>query len=368
MWQFTENKQWEYLKQTFDWVHDMHGVPQDPIFHAEGDVAIHTQMVLNSLLELREYQQLDPQQQEILWTAALMHDIEKRTTTIIEADGRITSAGHAKKGEKTVRELLYCNYPTPFEIREQIAKLVRYHGLPLWIFEKENPEQALIKASLEVNMKMLTMLARADVLGRQCNDKQELLYKIDLFEAFCQELTCWEHPKFFASNFCRFSYFQQSDYYTNTPLFDDTQTTVILMAGIAGSGKDTFIQKYYPNMNVISLDAIRTELQISPTDKKGNGQVVQYAKKLAKELLHKKIPFIWNATNITQSMRMQLIQLFSTYKASIKIVYLEVPYRSLLQQNKNRQAVVPTDVIHRMISKLEIPSQWEAHEVEYYVV
>ncbi|SUC46446.1 Uncharacterised protein [Providencia stuartii] len=57
------------------------GVPQDALHHAEGDVATHTQMVLAALEALPEYQQLPVLQQNIVWAAALLHDVEKRTTT-----------------------------------------------------------------------------------------------------------------------------------------------------------------------------------------------------------------------------------------------------------------------------------------------
>ena len=49
MWTISENKQWADLESRFDWLKRMKGVPQDARYHAEGDVAIHTQMVLEAL-------------------------------------------------------------------------------------------------------------------------------------------------------------------------------------------------------------------------------------------------------------------------------------------------------------------------------
>lgn len=100
MWQISENKAWDYLEQQFNWVRVMKDVPQDPLHHAEGNVAVHTQMVLAALLQLPGYQQLPPVQQEVLWAAALLHDVEKYSTTETTPDGRITSAGHARKGKE----------------------------------------------------------------------------------------------------------------------------------------------------------------------------------------------------------------------------------------------------------------------------
>jgi hypothetical protein len=211
-----DNQTWEYWSARYDWVRQMDNVPQDPIHHAEGNVAVHTQMVLEALTSLPEYKELTQTEQSILWYAALMHDIEKRSTTVVDEHGRISSPGHAKKGERTVRQILYQDFAMPFEYREQIAKLVRYHGLPLWIFEKTSPEQTLIKASLEVDTKLLAMLAKADVLGRICEDQKPLLEKVALFELLCQEQECWGTKRVFPSNYSRFEFFRQESLYPDT--------------------------------------------------------------------------------------------------------------------------------------------------------
>jgi len=62
-------------------------------------------------------------------------------------------------------------------------------------------------------------------------------------------------------------------------------------------------------------------------------------------------------------MRVQLIDLFTIYKAKVSIVYIEVPYKLLHGQNKNREDVVPAAVLDKLAYKLEVPALWEAHEV-----
>jgi predicted kinase len=367
MWALTKNKNWQHL-QKFSWINDMNGVPQSPIHHAEGDVAIHTQMVIAALLNLDEYHSLDEQEQEILWAAALMHDIEKRSTTFTDEHGDIVSPGHAKKGAQTTRQILYRDFQTPFNIREDIVGLVRHHGLPLWIFEKPNPTQALLKASMEVNTKLVAMLAKADVLGRICTDADALLYKINLFEELCKENNCWGRAKVFPSNLSKFQYFRKEDRHPDFKTFDDTTFEVIILSGIAGSGKDFYISKNYVSLPTISLDDLRRKAKVDYKDAKGNGRVIQEAKEMAKQYLRNRTSFIWNATNITLQMREQLIDLLEPYKPSIKIVYLEVPYKKLLTQNSNRNFAIPTSAIEKMIDKLEVPKEWEAVEVEYVVI
>ncbi len=367
MWKFSDNKDRAYLESRFYWVKRMNDVPQDPVHHAEGNVAIHTRMVLEALAAQPAYHALTPQQKEVLWTAALLHDVEKYSTTVTETDGRITSKGHAKKGALTARQVLYREVPTPFAIREQVVSLVRYHGLPLWVFDKPDPVKAVITAGMEVNTAWLALLARADVLGRTCADQAEMLYKIDCFEALCQEQQCWGVAKTFATDEAKMYYLQHEESYPDYVPFEELKAEVIMMSGLPGAGKDNYFWRNYRDLPVVSLDDIRVQKGIAPTDKSGNGRVIQEAKELARSYLRKKQPFVWNATNIIRQMRMQLAELFMTYKMKVKIIYIEVPHTQLLQQNSNRHAVVPGIVVERMIDKLEIPAPWEAHTVEYVV-
>ena len=360
---------WSQLTNQFDWIKDMKEIPQDPFWHREGNVYIHTQMVVEALIRLPEFATLSDQEKHILVAAAVLHDVEKRSTTISEViDGqeRIVSPKHAKIGEFTARNILYKEIPTPFPIREQIAKLVRLHGLPIWAIEKENPVKEVIYASLVVNTKHLALLAEADMRGRICADQEAMILNIDLFRELCLENNCYGHPKSFGSNYGRFLFFNKAESSPDYVPFEDRKFDVVVMSGLPGTGKDTFIKKQL-DLPILSLDDIRRAHQISPTDKKKNGQVIQLAKEQAKVYMRKRTSFVFNATNITKDVRGKWIQLFLEYGAKVKIIYLEVPYRQLIRQNRNREYQVPEMVMERLIRKLEIPSYREAHEVEYVV-
>ncbi len=360
---------WQHMLTQFDWLADMQYVEQDSIWHAEGDVFTHTKMVIEALLSFPEYQALLEQEQHILFTAALLHDVEKRSTTTTEMiDGmeRIVSPRHAKKGEFTTRTILYKDIPTPFFIRESIAKLVRYHGLPIWAIDKDDPRKAVIEASLCVNTKHLAMLAKADVIGRICQDQEDQLYRIALFEELCKEHQCFGNAYAFASDYGRYVFLNKTEIAPDYHPFEDLAFEVTVLCALPGTGKDTYIKKEL-DLPILSLDNIRRTHQISPTDKKKNGQVIQLAKEQAKVWMRKKESFVFNATNITKDMRSKWIQLFTDYKAKVKIIYLEVPYKQLIQQNKNRSYSVPSAVLEKLIHKLEIPNYSEAHEIQFVV-
>lgn len=359
-----KNKNWDYLRSTYDWVADMDDVPQSPLHHAEGNVAIHTQMVLAALETMDEYQQLQEEEQEIVWLAALLHDVEKSSTTTIDEAGNIVSPGHAKKGALTARQILYASCSIPFAAREHIVNLVRYHGLPIWILEKPNPQKALLAASLMLNTRLLAILAKADMIGRICGDKNEMLERIDFFEAYCKEQGCWGIPFPFANAATKFSYFTKE----NTPdyiPFDNARCKTIVMAGLPGMGKDTYIRKHYKDWPVISLDDIRRKHKLKADDKSASGWVAQQAKEQARVYMRAGVNFVWNATNITEQMRSQLITLLTSYKAEVTIVYIEQPWHLWQAQNKSRTYSVPQQVLDKMLRKLEVPNRSEAHHILY---
>jgi predicted kinase len=362
------NLDWAALTAQFAWLRAMHGVPQDPIHHAEGDVLIHTRRVAEALTELIEWRQLPEDEREVLFASALLHDVAKPATTATEEDGRITARGHARKGERMTRALLWQGDPLPpasLNIRERLCKLVRHHGLPLWFLEQPDPERTAIEVSQTVRTDHLALLAEADVRGRICADQEEMLARIDLFRALCRELGCYGVPRAFANDHSRFLYFHNTRNGPDYAAYDDTEFTVVLMAGLPGAGKDTWIGKHLPGWPVISLDGIRRELQIGPEE--NQSAVVKLAQERARVLLRQQQPFVWNATNVTRLLRGPLIDIFAAHRARVRLVYLEAPRDVLLARNRARSHPVPPAVICRLLEKLEVPDPTEAHQVEWHV-
>lgn len=363
---------WDAIEQNCEWFRELKSVPQDKIWHAEGDVQIHTKMVCEALIKQPEFIILKEPEKHIMFTAALFHDIEKRSTTIEEfRDGRmcITAPSHARRGEGVTREILYRDFECPFNMREPICKLVRYHGRPLYDKSEDYLKTNLITLSwnCKIPLGYLALLSRADILGRICQDQKEQLEKIDLFEMAIDGEDCAYGPKKFSSPLGRYNFFHGHTDSLEYDPFDDRKFEVVMMSGIAGAGKDTIVKTQYSHWPVISLDAIREELKIKPTDKSGNGTVIQLAKERAKEFMRKHKSFVWNATNITSQLRAQLIDLFVSYGAKVTITYVEVPYKKLINQNSQREASVPKEVIEKMIRKFEPPMETEAHFVNYII-
>jgi predicted kinase len=358
---------WDALLARYPWLHDLAGTPQEPHYHAEGDVLTHTRMVAEALVALPAWQALEPATQAVLFAAALLHDVAKPICTEIDGQGRISSPRHARKGEQLARTLLWRDpsqySDIPFPYREQVAKLVRHHGLPLWLLDKPDPARAVAGASQVVRLEHVALLAEADVRGRICADRRELLDRIDLFRQYCSELSCLSQPRAFASAHSRFVYFRDPDANLRYDAYDNTRFEVTMMCGLPAAGKDTWVRQHVAQLPVIALDAIRAELDIAPTEHPS--RVVLAAKRRARELLQHGQPFVWNATNITRLLRRQLIDFFADYGARVRIVYVEAPLDVILRRNRARPDPVPEKVIARMLEKFELPDLTEAHYVDY---
>lgn len=140
-------------------------------------------------------------------------------------------------------------------------------------------------------MQLLSVLVEADLRGRIYPNTQESLEILDIFRETAKEAGCYENPRTFPSDHSEFAYLSGRNILPDQDLFDDTWGEIILLSGLPGTGKDTFIRELYPQLPVVSLDDIRKRLNISPKD--NQGAVIQAAREEAKEYLRKKQSFIW---------------------------------------------------------------------------
>ncbi len=363
---------------SFDWdrlcvehpvIAALHNCPQDAIHHAEGDVGHHTRRVCTELTGLAAWRRLDPWERSIVFAATLFHDVAKPHCTREEM-GRITARGHARRGARLARLAFWKDDEpggipdTPLPIREAIVGLVRHHGLPLSWPREADLTRRLFESSYACRQDWLALIAEADVRGRVCPDQVELLDRIALFRELAGEESCLDRCRSFASAHTRFLYFQGRDLYPDEPAYDDTWGEVILMSGLPGAGKDSWVARNAPGSPLVSLDAVRRELGVSPRE--AQGTVVEVARSRAKALLRSGTPFVWNATNITRQIRDALVHLFASYRARVSIVYVEAPWAVLMRRNQVRSHPVPAHVLISLAAKLELPSPIEAHDVAWF--
>ncbi len=352
------------LTEMYPEISDMKDIPQNPVYHAEGDVYRHIGLVCERLPELPDWYALEPEKQELLFLAAAFHDIGKVSCTKQE-DGNWVSPRHTLIGEKRFRSMAYKEqerFGLTFSQREIAAGLIRYHGLPVWFWTKEKPEFELLQAAERMPLRLLYLLSAADVRGRSGEDTEQLMSSVELFGEYAKELGIWEKSWTFTDAYTRFQYFHRDGLWRGAALYNDTEFDVYLMAGLPLAGKDSWIEQNGGDLPMVSLDAIREKMGIPPARK--SGQVVHAAIEQARKYLRNRQPFIWNATNLLRATRARLVSLFAGYGARVHIVYLEVPCDELFRRNQIRTRRIPENVLEQMIRKLEVPAPWEGYTVK----
>lgn len=369
---------WHFIEETLlpAYAAAMKQTPQNPLYHAEGNVWNHTKMVCECLTADKAFWACAERQRQELFLAALLHDVGKTVTTR-KQNGEWTSPNHALKGANMVRELLwrtygFCGTKEYQNFRETICGLVRYHMAAPYVMESDHAEQRLIKMAAngelapDFTLKLLFLLSKADANGKISRDTTKSQDAALLAAELSQEVGCYEQPLTFATPYTEYACLSGKTVTPEVALYDDTEMEVIMLCGLPGTGKDTWIRVVYPDYPMISLDNIRKEHGWSPVG--SQQEVVKVARAQARQLLREKRSFVWNATSLTPELRSYAINLFMQYHAYVKLVFLEAAYEENLERNARRAAMVPQSVIEGMLSKLVPPERFEAHEVTWFCV
>lgn len=170
------------LQAAMEWgiFHEMHPelvelpkTPQEPEWHPEGDVWIHTLMVVDEAAKIIEQEQLKDKEALIVMLAAFCHDFGKPITTQ-ESGGKVHSLGHEEAGMKPASKFL-SEIGIEASLRDPVAKLVAEHLKPstFYIEEvqkgKKITDGAIKRLALRISpatLKQLVCVAKADHLGR----------------------------------------------------------------------------------------------------------------------------------------------------------------------------------------------------------
>jgi tRNA nucleotidyltransferase (CCA-adding enzyme) len=144
------------------------GCAQEPEWHPEGDVWIHTLMVIDRARGM--IADLDRGRAMALLLGAVCHDFGKPATTAF-IDGRIRSLNHEAEGvppSAAFLDRLNVHTIGDVDARAQVLGLVQYHLAPGMWHKASSPvsDGAFRRLALKVDLDLLARLARADCQGR----------------------------------------------------------------------------------------------------------------------------------------------------------------------------------------------------------
>lgn len=138
---------------------------QSPQHHPEGNVWIHTMLVLDEAAKVKDKSR---DKQAFMW-AALLHDIGKPDTTQIRK-GRITSYDHDKAGALLSRRFLL-QFTDDKNFIDKVSELIRWHMQILFVVN-HLPFADVETMKKKTDFNEVALLGLCDRLGRLNVDRE----------------------------------------------------------------------------------------------------------------------------------------------------------------------------------------------------
>lgn len=371
---------------------EMKNCEQDHRYHAEGNVEIHTNMVLSWINKFidNEAKHLPDSKKTILKFAALLHDISKSTVSrVVEKNGEfyIRTPRHEATGFEYLATKLHIIIPD-IEMCREILHLVLFHQPPKHLVIKNECEAKWRNLARYVDMELMYWLELADMRGREADDYDNNIMYMELFKVGCEEYNLFNSNPFselkirLHESFMNKSFKWLTKAYHNSinSLLDGSCNSIeeciakaynipnefpefIMLCGPSGSGKSRYLSKL-PNATVINMDNIRLELTGDVSDQSENGTVQQMAKERLKEALRTPGLVVWDNTSLRSELRAKQLQLARDYGASTKIIVFQLTEAELYSNNKNRSNPVPEHILVKQLESFQFPLPNEADIVE----
>ena len=141
----------------------------------------------------------------------------------------------------------------------------------------------------------------------------------------------------------------------------------IMLVGLPGSGKSTFIKRY-KEYKVHSSDDIREELTGDANRQDINNLVFKTLHNRVKEDLLNGQSVIYDATNVSRKRRKAFLQELNNIPCWKYCLLIATPFEVCLERNSQRDRKVPYHVIERMYKDFDIPwytEGWDNIYLEY---
>lgn len=144
------------------------GCEQEPEWHPEGDVWVHTLMVTDEARA--RIDDLDHPRAVVMMLSALCHDMGKPATTKFE-DGRIRSKGHEEAGVAPATaflDRLNVHSMGGYDVRAAVLGIVAHHLKPSMFYKAPTPvgDGAFRRLALKADLELLARFGKADCHGR----------------------------------------------------------------------------------------------------------------------------------------------------------------------------------------------------------
>lgn len=111
---------------------------------------------------------------------------------------------------------------------------------------------------------------------------------------------------------------------------------LVLLVGIAGSGKSTFASRHFRPTQVLSSDALRSLIADDPTAQSATDDAFDLLHRILDMRLRRGRLTVVDATNVEEWARRELLAIARRHRRPAVGIVLDVPFATILERNSVR--------------------------------
>lgn len=359
----------------------MESTEQNPVFHAEGNVYIHTCAVLKQYQKYIAQHTLPEEEKTVLYWACVLHDIGKIDVTKWR-ENRWTSWNHEAAGVWHARNLLLQQADiTPLQ-RKQILDLVQWHHVPLRWMKDKKPIEAYLKLATLTDIRRVGLFGWFDIEGRECVDKdivkanawafnEEIVPEIESRIGTFEEI----QSRYQSATLSHKNALWNAYKIKNPALFEKLLSAsspepkphafeCVMSVGAAKVGKTTYLQAHYPDAFHMTTQAWGLDAMEMPTAFALERSVATFQHHIEMYTRqHKQI--VLDGSHLLPEIRQLLIEVIRTLNGKLTFLYFE----STLETARTFNGQSPSPLAEENLVqsfKAQFPVHpWEAHTLSY---
>jgi len=127
--------------------------------------------------------------------------------------------------------------------------------------------------------------------------------------------------------------------------------SLVVLCGVAGSGKSTFAAQNFLPTEIVSSDQCRAIISDDPTNQRVSGSAFQLMHWIAAERLRFRRTTVVDSTALDRRFRREMLKLAADNGAATVLIMFDVDIETSLQRDRGREHAVGHEVIERQYPK-----------------
>ena len=372
----------ESLPLPSELIQRMAETPQNPRYHAEGSVLEHTWYVLDRYRQLANRFDLNPADQEVLYWAAVLHDIGKVRTTRWENE-KWRSPGHERAGVPLAWDVLLGQSAVSAEQRQRVLQIVRWHGFPLQFARQQSGIDKLKLLGTATDLKLLAAFNLFDMRGRDCEDREwvdrvtehfldvqvpKAEYELGRFRDLQEQ---FRGMNLRMKNAVWTAYFRGMTHLLPKLMeaapASDLNTfnkKVFMTVGPPLAGKSTWVSQNLPEVFRVSMEEHGLAEEMLGDRYYQDRKLVEF-KHFLTVYLNRYRQVVLDGCNLDGAFRNRIVEMIRGLEVEVEFLVFETTLSEAQTRNAYRDVPYSPESLEKLFSMQDVIHPWEAHTIRY---